>query len=104
MLTLSERWFTTQTSVLVRAATATGSRPTGTRLRNTGVPRCQVEYFQRAIGRVDGKERGAIGRNGQRAHMTAFEFHERGPRGGSGCVGEAELTRGPGGESDGESG
>ena len=30
MLTLSERWLTTQTSVLVRAATATGSRPTGT--------------------------------------------------------------------------
>ena len=33
MLMLSERWFTTQTSVLpaplVRAATATGSRPTG---------------------------------------------------------------------------
>ena len=30
MLTLSERWFTTHTSPLVRAATATGSRPTGT--------------------------------------------------------------------------
>ncbi len=30
MLTLSERWFTTHTSVSVRAATATGSRPTGT--------------------------------------------------------------------------
>ena len=29
-LMLSERWFTTQTSSLVRAATATGSRPTGT--------------------------------------------------------------------------
>ncbi len=30
MLTLSESWFTTHTSPLVRAATATGSRPTGT--------------------------------------------------------------------------
>jgi hypothetical protein len=30
MLTLSERWFTTHTSPLVRAATATGSRPTAT--------------------------------------------------------------------------
>ena len=30
-LTLSERWLTTQTSLLLRAATATGSRPTGTR-------------------------------------------------------------------------
>jgi hypothetical protein len=29
MLTLSERWFTTHTSVFERAATATGSRPTG---------------------------------------------------------------------------
>src|ERR1044071_1949721 len=34
MLTLSDRWLTTQTSVLLRAATATGSRPTGTRLEN----------------------------------------------------------------------
>ena len=30
ILTLSERWFTTQISVAVRADTATGSRPTGT--------------------------------------------------------------------------
>jgi hypothetical protein len=29
MLTLSERWFTTHTSVFDRAATATGSSPTG---------------------------------------------------------------------------
>ena len=29
-LTLSDRWFTTQTSVLLRAATAAGSRPTPT--------------------------------------------------------------------------
>src|SRR5579859_2310931 len=34
MLTLSDRWLTTQTSELVRAATATGSRPTGTRAAN----------------------------------------------------------------------
>ena len=30
MLMLSDMWLTTQTSVLLRAATATGSRPTGT--------------------------------------------------------------------------
>ena len=30
MLTLSERWFTTQTSPALRIATDTGSRPTGT--------------------------------------------------------------------------
>ena len=30
MLTLSDRWFTTQTSPSLRAATATGSSPTGT--------------------------------------------------------------------------
>src|SRR5947199_10816679 len=34
MLTLSERWFTTHTSLLLRAATATGSMPTGTRVWN----------------------------------------------------------------------
>src|SRR3954468_3414958 len=33
-LTLSDRWLTTQTSVLLRAATATGSSPTGTRDEN----------------------------------------------------------------------
>ena len=38
MLTLSERWFTTQTSVLVRAATATGSIPTRTEPEWVSVP------------------------------------------------------------------
>ena len=35
MLTLSERWLTTQTSLLVRAATATGSMPTSTEPRGS---------------------------------------------------------------------
>ncbi len=38
MLTLSERWFTTQTSETLRIATATGSRPTATRYCNIGMP------------------------------------------------------------------
>src|ERR1700722_16847946 len=38
MLTLSERRLVTQTSVLVRAATATGSRPTGMRNFRLGLP------------------------------------------------------------------
>ena len=33
-LTLSDRWLTTQISLSVRAATATGSRPTGTRAKS----------------------------------------------------------------------
>jgi hypothetical protein len=37
-LTLSERWFTTHTSVLVRAATATGSSPTWTSAASVSVP------------------------------------------------------------------
>ena len=37
-LTLSERWFTTQTSSLLRAATATGSRPTGMRAARLRLP------------------------------------------------------------------
>ena len=37
-LTLSDRWLTTQTSVLLRAATATGSRPTGTRVISCRLP------------------------------------------------------------------
>src|SRR5580698_5222011 len=38
MLTLSERRLVTQISVFVRAATATGSRPTGTRNFTVGLP------------------------------------------------------------------
>ena len=38
MLTLSDRWFTTQTSPFERAATATGSRPTGTSACSVSVP------------------------------------------------------------------
>ena len=35
MLTLSDTWFTTQTSAALRTATATGSTPTGTEASNT---------------------------------------------------------------------
>jgi len=38
MLMLSERWFTTHTSVSVRAATATGSSPTGTSAASVSPP------------------------------------------------------------------
>jgi hypothetical protein len=36
--------------------------------------------------------------------MTTFEFHERGPGGGSGYASQAEFAREPGGEGNGESG
>src|SRR5262245_62339055 len=44
MLTLSERWLTTQASRFVRAATATGSRPTGTETRCLRSPSCLTSY------------------------------------------------------------
>ena len=85
MLTLSERWLTTQTSPLLRAATATGSMPTGTELRWLRPPPDNVEDLQRVVGRVDRVERRAVGRQGQGAHEPAFELDERRlPGGGRG--------------------
>ena len=57
MLTLSDRWFTTQISVLVRAATETGSMPTGTDSK------VECEFcFWRSEGRFPNRQtsRGAI--------------------------------------------
>ena len=50
MLTLSERRFVTQTSVLLRAATATGSRPTGTRYSKTGNPEVRSKTSSVPLG------------------------------------------------------
>ena len=83
MLTLSESRFVTHTSVLLRAATATGSRPTGTRYSNTGDPEVRSKDFQRAVGRVDGEQRVPIRRHGQRTHLAAFKLDER--RSGGSC-------------------
>ena len=59
-LTLSERWLTTQTSLSLRAATATGSRPTGRRrgARGRGL---DAEDLEAVVGRVDGEEQLAVG-------------------------------------------
>ena len=54
--TLSDRWFTTQTSLVVRAATATGSSPTGTDSRMHETRRGHVEDLEVAIGRVHREE------------------------------------------------
>src|SRR3954470_23707422 len=49
-LTLSDRWLTTQTSVLLRAATATGSRPTGTRAANVSPSALTLKISSVALG------------------------------------------------------
>ena len=49
-LTLSERWFTTQTSLALRAATATGSRPTGTRAENASPPSVTLKISSVPLG------------------------------------------------------
>ncbi len=51
MLTLSERWFTTHTSSLLRAATATGSSPTGTDVRCFR-PLCVMSKISRRLSGV----------------------------------------------------
>ena len=66
-LTLSERWFTTQTSPLSRAATATGSRPTGTRAANARPPAVTLKISSEPLGVLTANSRvpsgdSAIGR------------------------------------------
>ena len=53
MLTLSDRWLTTQTSLLVRAATATGSRPTGTEPTCVSAAAVDGEDLEPVVGRVE---------------------------------------------------
>ena len=50
MLMLSERWFTTQTSLFERAATATGSSPTGTEPTCASVPPWTSKISSRLSG------------------------------------------------------
>src|ERR1017187_9097682 len=50
MLTLSESRLVTQTSVLVRTATATGSSPTGTRYRKLGNPEVRPKTSSVPLG------------------------------------------------------
>ena len=50
MLTLSESRFVTHTSVLLRAATATGSRPTGTRIFEAGNPEVRSKTSSVPLG------------------------------------------------------
>ncbi len=57
MLTLSERWFTTQTSVADRAATATGSIPTGTEPRCTSPVLVTSKISSRSSGVLTAKSR-----------------------------------------------
>ena len=84
MLTLSERWLTTQTSLFVRAATATGSRPTGTEPVWVRPPAATVK-IEAVVGRVDREQPRAVGRHRQRPHLAGLERDERargpGPRG-----------------------
>jgi len=81
MLTLSERWFTTQTSPFVRAATATGSSPrrpsrygSGSRSRRRRRPRADRP-------RVDGEEMATIGRQRERSHLNRSRTRRTPPPG-----------------------
>jgi hypothetical protein len=57
MSTLSERWFTTQTSVLERAAAATGSSPTGTECSWRSLPPATANTSSRLAGVLVAKRR-----------------------------------------------
>ena len=50
MLTLSDKWFTTQTSLALRAATATGSIPTGTDAARRSPPPFRSKISRRSSG------------------------------------------------------
>ena len=81
-LTLSERWFTTQTSVSLRAATATGSRPTGTDAACVRLPSAATaKISSRLSGVFTAKSRVAVRRQRERAHRAALERDEVRARG-----------------------
>src|SRR5262249_24725012 len=74
MLTLSERWFTIHTSLAVRTATATGSRPTVTEVVETsaGLPSRTSRSSRRASGVFTAKRRGpSAGRASRRPRADA---------------------------------
>ena len=74
-LTLSERWLTTHTSPSVRAATATGSRPTGTDPRWVRPPAATAKISSRSSGVLTANSRvpsgdNANGRTGPLSKVT----------------------------------
>ena len=88
-LTLSDRWLTTQTSLSLRRATATGSRPTGTRacssrpllvMRNTSSVLLGVLTANRRVPSAD---------MARWAHMARVKRH-KGRRGGLGAHAERQ--------------
>src|SRR6266404_9838339 len=62
-LTESEIWFTTQTSLLARNRTVTGSRPTTTLPRETGPPELRSNSSSRESGRLQTANRLPSGLN-----------------------------------------
>src|SRR5260221_14530292 len=76
MLTLSERWLTTQASVSVRALTVTGSRPTGMVAWGLGLPSLATAKTSRvAAGGLTARRRapdgvGAIGWRGEASKLA----------------------------------
>ncbi len=74
MLMLSERWFTTQTSLLVRAATETGSIPTGTESAKLSPTARDVENLEGVVRRVNGEQLRSIRRQCDGTHVTTLEL------------------------------
>ena len=82
MLTLSERWLTTHTSSSVRAATATGSNPTGTEARCRKPMWAHGKDLESVVGRIHGKEQFAAGRQCQWPYLcrSRRSLSQGGPR------------------------
>ena len=78
MLTLSDRWLTTHTSPSVRAATATGSSPTGTDPTWVRPPPSTAKISSRSSGVFDREQPRAVRRQRQRPHLAALEGDEGG--------------------------
>src|SRR5262249_53067052 len=73
MLMLSERWLTTQTSVLVRAATATGSKPTGTEPVCVRPPASTAKISRRFAGGLTANHRVPSGVNANGRHLLLLK-------------------------------
>ena len=96
-LTLSERWLTTHTSPSVRAATATGSSPTGTEPVWVSPPASTSKISSRLSGVLTAKSRlplgdSASGRTWPLSKVTKLAA-ERGPASTPSVISAASIAR-----------
>src|SRR5205823_4853424 len=95
MLTLSERWFTTQTSPFERAATATGSRPTGTEPACVSPPADTAKISSRSSGVLTANSRLPSGESASGRTWPLSKVTNEAPSGGAAARSSASRAGRP---------